>query len=135
MIIDEKKKGRYQSAIDGYKRFIGRKNIEWFEPPKALWRREGLRVSINPELGLNINAKKHVIKLYFKKERLSKRKIDVILEMMEQSLRRQLKQTTKVAVLDVTNSKLFSLSGRELDLEPLLIGEASSFVAIWNRIK
>src|SRR5438046_71606 len=37
-----KKLGRYSAAIKGYKKFIGRKNIQWFEPLSSDWSYEDL---------------------------------------------------------------------------------------------
>lgn len=62
-LTDPKKRNRYPDAISGYKKFLGRKTFEWFNPPKTLWSAGGLDVRINPELGLIISGERHVILL------------------------------------------------------------------------
>jgi len=133
-ISDPKKQNRYPSAVAGYKKFIGRKIVKWFDPPKHLWTRSGLDVRVNPELGLEYNSQRHIIKLYFKDEKPNKQKFDVVLAMMEEALRSKLKAGDTLAILDVSNSKLHTSSGPQPSLTPLLVGEAAGFVATWNQI-
>lgn len=46
----------------------------------------GLDVNISPELWLEIDGKKHVIKLYFKSDALSQIKADLILRLMDREV-------------------------------------------------
>jgi hypothetical protein len=134
-LVDRKKRNRYPDAIKGYKKFLGRKQIQWFEPAKTLWFKEGLNVKINPELGLQISGERNVIKLYFKDEKLEKRKVDVVLALMEDALRKKIGASDKIAILDVSSNIFFPSEGVKDNILPLLIGEAASFVAIWNQLK
>lgn len=47
-----RKVARYTAAIRGYKKFLGHKNIRWFDPATDDWTYEDLSVKVNPELGL-----------------------------------------------------------------------------------
>lgn len=47
------------------------------------WIVSELDVRINPELGLEFDSKKYLIKLYFKNDKLSKEKITQVLTLME----------------------------------------------------
>jgi hypothetical protein len=71
-LTDKKKQARYPEAVKSYKRFLGKKEIHWFNPPRAMWKYGGLTVRVNPELGLQIKGKKYAIKLYFKGEKPTK---------------------------------------------------------------
>lgn len=133
-LTDQKKQNRYPEAIEGYKKFLGRKQIQWFEPCKAIWSNSALDVRINPEIGLIISGERYVIKLYFKDERLEKRKVDVVLTLMEEALRGSIEPSDRIAILDITSNALFQSTGLKRNLVPLLGGEASSFVTIWNQI-
>lgn len=133
-LVDRKKRNRYPDAIKGYKKFLGRKQIQWFEPAKTLWSKEGLNVKINPELGLQISGERNVIKLYFKDEKLEKRKVDVVLALMEDALRKKIGASDKIAILDVSSNALFPSEGLRGNIVPLLIGEAASFVKIWDQL-
>ncbi len=131
---DHKKIGRYVAAVRGYKKFLGRKHFSWFEPPHAVWLPSRLRVRINPEIGLRIADSKYVLKLYFKTESLSKRKVDLLTYLLRHQLRSSASEDAEFAVLDVANAKLFRATQTATDLMPLLLGEAASLVAIWDGI-
>lgn len=133
-ITDTKKVKSYRSVVAGYKKFWGRKNIEWFEPPFKHWVNDDIDVRINPELGLSINNEHYVVKLYLKGEKLSKAKIDQILTLLESELRSELPAEVKVAVLDVQQGKLYPKSDNNMSLLPLLMGEAKSFEIMWKQL-
>lgn len=132
--VHPKKKDNFQEAIQGYKKFWGRKDLQWIEPVFKHWQIDDLNVKINPELGLIINGKPHIIKLYLKSDKLSKNKSDQILALLESELRRKAGKQTAFCVLDVRQGKLYCNEERRKDLIPLLVGEAKSFVSIWNSL-
>ena len=133
-ITDAKKISNYQTAIDGYKKFWGRKNLKWMNPPYKHWIVNDLDVKINPELGLEYDSNFYVIKLYLKSDPLSKNKIDQILALMEKELRPKVEDEVIFAVLDVKNAKLHSNETKDTLLMTLLVGEALSFETIWKAL-
>ena len=132
-MTDPKKLRRYPGAIRAYKRFLGRKQVTWFDPPADIWSHAGLNVRVNPELGLEIDGQRYVIKLYFKEEAPTKSRLQVILELMRLSLDGSTASGDIFSVLDVSNTKLTSATGNAT-VEPLLKGEAASFVQIWSSV-
>lgn len=133
-LTDPKKQTNYKEAIDGYKKFIGKKTIVWFDPPFTHWRVGELDVRVNPELGLFYDETYYVVKLYFKSEKLSKDKIHQILTLMENQLGNLSGDKRKMAILDVKNSKIFVKDDEDISMLPLLDGEAKSFQAIWHGV-
>lgn len=133
-LTDKKKIKRYPALIDSYKSFIGRKKIEWFEPPSKEWKKDDLRIKLNPELGLEINGKLYVIKLYFKADNLSQMKADLILLLMNSKLKKEDYKDVTFAVLDVERKKMFEKTKLNKNHLPLLEGEALSFINIWNSL-
>lgn len=129
---NEKKERLYKLAIVGYKKFLGKKSHDWFKPHKAKWSHLDLVVSINPELGLVIEGKKHLIKLYLKEEKLTKARINIVIGMMRQSFPAK---AYEVAVLDVIRGQMYKGSENDISLKALLEGEAATFVAIWNGLE
>jgi hypothetical protein len=129
-----KKAGRYPAALTAYKKFLRRKQLEWFEPPVGTWTYGELQVRVNPELGLRLNGKGHVIKLYFKDEPLPRRRLAVVFQLMGIALQDKLDAGRSLAVLDVSNSKLLLPDPKAPDVTALLIGEAAAFIAMWNAI-
>ena len=55
--IYEKKFENYLLILNGYKKWWGRKKLNWFEPSSTIFSHHGIDVSINPELGLYIEKK------------------------------------------------------------------------------
>lgn len=135
--IPSDKRENYKCAIDGYKKFIGKKKTEWVNVFKKSWVFEDLSVTLNPELGLVINDKVYVIKLFFNaKEALNKRQADLILTLLEKELRAKVGGDEVIfAVLDVRRGKLFEMTDKDLKLYPLLQGEAKSFETQWKNIE
>ena len=67
--VDARKLGHYQECIAGYKRWLGRKRIVWnkaFVSEGSKWAWDQLIVRVNPELGVSVNGKPHILKLHFK---------------------------------------------------------------------
>lgn len=134
VVSDPKKLRRYPDATLSYEKFVRGKQIEWFEPPSNSWTWQDLRVRVNPELGLRINSRSHAVKLYFKDEPLTQRRLAVIFQMMKQALLPTSGPPVTVAVLDISKGKFIPLDPNAPDITPLLIGEAAAFLAIWNAI-
>lgn len=133
-LTDLKKKINYPISIDGYKKFWGKKKIEWFDPPFYHWLTGDLDVKINPELGLSFDNKFYVIKLFLKADKISKDKLSQILSLMESQLRKEAGDDIIFAVLDVKNAKLYENIKGDFTYLPLLEGEAKSFESIWKAI-
>lgn len=130
---DPKKVTRYRPACEGYIRFLGRRQMKWFAPPHAVWTPSRLRVRVNPELGLVIASTPFAIKLYFKSDKLSKQRIDLLTFLMRSQLSAS-HEGCHFAVLEVSTGKLFEANDTGLNLMPLLLGEAASFVSIWDSL-
>lgn len=133
-LTDLKKKINYPISIDGYKKFWGKKKIEWFDPPFYHWLTGDLDVKINPELGLSFDNKFYVVKLFLKADKISKDKLSQILSLMESQLRKEAGDDVIFAVLDVKNAKLYENIKGDFTYLPLLEGEAKSFESIWKAI-
>lgn len=132
--IHKDKKANYLKAIDGYIKFWKKRKIEWFNPPKKTWSIGDLRIEVNPELGLVIKDKLHVIKLFTSANTdINKAHADLILNLMEKELREKVGGDEVIfAVLDVKRGKLFENKAKDTTLYPLLHGEARSFETIWK---
>lgn len=130
---DIKKLTAYPPLISGYKKFLGKKATAWFTPPSTVWTASGVDVMINPEIGLDIVGIRHVIKLYFKKEKLTKVRADLITHLMADALAGAAAGAT-FGVLDIRNAKLFTATTTTPALQPLLLGEAAAFAAMFSNL-
>ena len=139
-LTDEKKRRCYPELIAGYKKFLGRKKLEWIKPPKKDWKIGGVTITVNPEIGLEEKKKSgssnfYIVKLYFKDDALKKAQADQILTLMEMQLRSKVNEPEiKFAILDIRRSKLHIKQDQELKELPLLKGEANSFATMWNSL-
>lgn len=133
-VTDSKKLSNYPDLISGYKKFWGRKQMNWFVPPHRKWSVGDIVIRINPELGLEYGGKFYVIKLFFKDEKISKYQVDQILALMEYQLRSRVNEPEiKFALLDVRKGKLYENKVNS-DMLPLLLGEAHAFDTMWKNI-
>ena len=125
------RRDNYREMIRAYKRFLGRKSVEWFEPPSGAWRQGVLQVRVNPELGLDIDGTPFVVKLYFKSDPLPKNRALSVTHLMETTLRRRCRNEETMGVLDVKRGKLIHPTLPDPDLELLLRAQANAFLSIW----
>lgn len=129
----EPKKKAYPNAVAGYKKFLGRKEIEWFEPEKTIWETTDLIINVNPELGLVINGRPTILKLYFCKESITKDKANLIRLLMLEAMKES-HPGTPVGLLDVQKNKLYDEGQVPRELIPLLVSEAASFASLWRSL-
>lgn len=133
-LSDAKKKANYPFAIDGYRKWWGNKQLKWFVPPSATYSKHGFDISVNPELGLEVNGIRHVIKLYLKDEKLTKLRIDLITSLMHESLPQEAGTKTAMCVLDVRNSKLYGPPINSAALMPMVEAELSYIASLWPHV-
>lgn len=133
-LTDKKKKTAYPDLIAGYKKFLGRKSYVWFTPPKHKWEHAGVAISVNPEVGLEFDGVRHVVKLYFKAPKLGKIQMDIVTHLMTTFLPKPLSDVTSFDMLDIRNSKLILGTPTDPSLTALLEGEAASFAQIYKSL-
>ena len=131
---DKKKWQNYSKIIEGYKKFWGRKQTKWFEPPRGQWNENSITVILNPELGLKINNEKfYAIKMYFKADPLSKNRIDISLFLMHQFLPKMINGDEIIySILDIRKSKLYTPTSFPEDILNALIAETAYISSIWT---
>jgi hypothetical protein len=130
---DTKKWEIYTLLLSQYKKFIGRKNLFWFQPPRSNWLANDISVLLNPEMGLIINDVPHVIKLYMKADKLSKEKSTISLFLMHQVLPpNHNNQSVVYSILDVRQNNLIKTEGFPQNILSALTAETAYINSIWN---
>jgi hypothetical protein len=129
----ESKKMNYKRHIENYHKFLGRKEIVWFHPPKSKWNYEDLVVTINPELGLYINGKPHIIKMFLKDGEVSKRKAEALFFVMKSEFEEDFPETT-FGLLELKKSKLHVPTKEPENISVLLRAEATAFLEIYHNL-
>ncbi|WP_035237451.1 hypothetical protein [Desulfobacter vibrioformis] len=133
-LTDKKKETAYPAIISGYKKWWGKKQMSWFEPPNDLFSSHGVDISVNPELGLEINGTPHLIKLYFKSDPLTKNRIDIITHLMAAVLGNACPPSTEMSVLDIRRSKLISPTVEISLIDGIIDAELAYISALWSSI-
>jgi hypothetical protein len=132
--VHEKKKASYLAVVAGLKKFIGRKQYTWFDPPKQNHAIGALTLNVNPELGLDIHGVHHVVKVYLKDDPpLTKPRIQIILHVMEQALTDPSTPRT-FAVLDARKGRLHTSGPQPTGIAALLAGEAAAFATMFAQV-
>lgn len=132
-VNNESKRENYPAVAAGYKLFRGKRKITWFAPPQGNWSAQGIRVSLNPELGLEFGGVRHVVKLYFKSDQPRKLEVRAILSLMDAELQDS-KSTLNMGVLDVRRAKLITDNPPNPALLALMQGEAAAISAMWPSV-
>ncbi len=113
------------------------KTCTWFAPPAGIFTYKNLSITIKPELGLRYKRKgtstvnNYLIKLYYKKEVLSRAHANVALALMQDQLDNALNIPTEYCILDLRRGKLFYRDKRMKNPMNVVVGEAESFLTIW----
>lgn len=121
---------RLEALADAYIGWWGQRRLEWFEPGWQIGSLQGLPISVNPELGLDIDGRPHLVKLYFKENPLPQPLADVAARLMARVLADQSPRDAAMAVLDVRRRRLYCMTARP-DLDVLLDAEVAAFGALW----
>ena len=128
---NKKKIPHFNSIIAGHKKWLRRKDLKWFAPPTEVWQCGQMSVSINPELGLIVDGVPHLIKIYFKGEKLARSRVNIITQLMTTALASATREHCVMAVLDVRKARLFAGQGNDPRLEAQLRAEAAYWNALW----
>ncbi|MHB8954571.1 MAG: hypothetical protein ACYC4U_16490 [Pirellulaceae bacterium] len=132
-VNNRSKQDNYPAIAAGYKSFQGKTQVKWFSPPQGNWTAQGVRVSLNPELGLEIKGTPHVIKLYFKADQPRKLEVRAILSLMDAELQNP-NGSLVMCVLDVRRGKLITDNPPNPALMALMQGEAAAIAAMWPAV-
>lgn len=127
---DSRKAEKFEECRQGLTKWAGRKELVALPKSRARWHSEGLTVRINPELHLNIAGKPHLIKLYFKGEKISKQRVDVALHL----LKSKAGKGTTAGILDLRRARLYVPTVAKPGMAALLKAEAAAFNSLWESI-
>jgi hypothetical protein len=130
---DETRKKHYPLVIAGYRSFLADGAKNFFEPPRTGLSLGPLEVDVNPELGLIIDGKKHLVKLYFRQDPLMPRRTALVLALLSRGLCQSNPEFVP-AILDVRSAKLHTSAMTSPKIDLLLRGEAASFAAMYAAI-
>lgn len=133
-VSDPKKRDHYAACRKGLRKWTGgrsKKKLDWKKPRKAVWASGELEVNISPELWLDVDGESHVIKLYFKADKLSQHKVNLSLRLLETTVGKH----GRVGILDVQQGRLFAQTTEPPEgIDLLLASEATGLATLWNSL-
>lgn len=124
----------YSAVIAAYKKWSSAKSIEWFDPPSSKYAKHGFDITVNPELGLVIDGKPMVIKLYFSADDLPKAKCRMMNDLMAVALKGTLKNDVKCCILDIRNNKMIQGGSVSASFDTLVSAELGYIASVWESV-
>ena len=125
----ETRQKNFINIVEGLSQILQEKEFEWLNPPKKIIFLESLPIKINPEIGLKLDNKSFIVKLYFKKEIPSIEEINIGLQIMSES---HLLTDCIPAIIDLPRGRLFYLENSNEELSALAAAEAASLLSLMN---
>lgn len=133
--VREDVRENYNQMIVGYMKFWKPTRMAWLKPVKKVINIGGVKINLNPEIGVKWQGKEYMIKLYLKAgENLDKRHADIILALMESELREKVDNDLEFGILDVRRGKLFLHTDNDPRLLILLKTEGMEFAEMWKEL-
>jgi hypothetical protein len=129
---DDRKATNYAIGKARYLEWLGDREVRWLGASPCDWVSGELTVRVKPDLVMALGGTPHVVQLWCRKDPLGKRQADPILCLLTET---HGFAGATVGILDVQRGRLLSADRRSQGLEPLLAGEAASFVAMWHRLR
>jgi hypothetical protein len=121
----------YVEAMAGYLKWVGRRRLTSRGQLRRDWTHGVLTVNVNPELDMDINRVRTIVKLYFNKDALTKTRLDTALHL----LRMTTPPAAAAAILDVRRGRLYSAAPRLDSTMDVLLGvEAEGLVELWRTL-
>lgn len=106
------KKRHFKELVYGYQKWAKSKRIAFLEDNSCIFDLDGVELSINPELILQINGEPTVVKLYFKQENLEKDAANMIATLLLMAFQDYDKkyQNYRFGILDIRRGRLYRIT-------------------------
>jgi hypothetical protein len=132
-LSDPKKVANYPELAKGLKQFIKNRDLVWHVPPRAEWVCGNLTVVVNPELHVDIDGQRHVVKMYLKGQKINRQRVAIINHLLDEVLRPRVGQAV-LGVLNVRKGRFYPWEPSASGMMSLLEGEAATFAQIYQDV-
>jgi hypothetical protein len=129
--ITSNRAGNYKVRLNTYKKWWGKHTITWTGGKSYVWKNGSVEVNVNPDLFVEIDGERYVLKLYFNKDPMPTDRANTVLRLLQLGFQRRDPEVT-VGILDVGQGKVILPTRNLKGLDPVLAGEAASFAAMWE---
>jgi hypothetical protein len=121
---------RYRRAADGIVHYRGRREIEWFDPPRLRWNWSGLTVTCNPDLGVVDRDTRYLLRFYYDAATAPRALVSAHAELIY--VARGSATGVEAGLLDVDRARIRTAQSTARWTETLE-QEAENFMNYWNR--
>ena len=139
-LTDERARRLFSAAERGYLSFVdapvirGNKEPTWFIPPMRDYPIGPLTLRTDPEIGLLIDGRPHVLKLYLRGDPINPQQIAITTTLLTSALQTTWPGVT-FGVLDVRRGRMFTYRRAEHDIATLMKAEAATFSALYAALR
>ena len=127
-VQDPRKLSNYEDCRGALTRWASGKTINSRARHRATWSAANLDVKVNPDLDLEVDGQRYVMKLYFKADETSGARQAVILHLLGEVAPRN----ADAAILDARRGRLLTAGEADPNLGALLASDAAAFVTLWG---
>jgi hypothetical protein len=125
---DPKKHDRYAECLRGLAAWTKGRSFSSSTRKAGTWTSGRLTVVVNPELVLDIDGRQTAVKLYFRRKRLTKPRVDTLLHLLDAGLPGR----ARPGILDVPRGRLIVETVTVSGLDIVLQGDAAQFMTMWD---
>lgn len=110
--INPKKLNCYEESIRCIKEFLQDKIYSWEPISNFKVEYAGLNIIVNPHFGLKINGALYLIRIHFKKNEISLKKIKILQKIMQNAYQNEA-DNIKLSIWDIRRCKFYSIGLNE----------------------
>jgi hypothetical protein len=128
-IEDDVKAHHYEICFDAFQKWLAKTDFTIISHPAPVsWDAGEIRISVNPELIIDIDGVRYIVKLYLAKERLSQPARRAYAWLVNQTHG----TGAKPAILEVRKGRLNACPDPNKKVGQWIKGEVAAFVALWK---
>lgn len=122
-------------VVKAYIAWCKGKGLSHFTARKGYWNEQGVEVRVNPELGLVIDGRPHLIKVNFTKFPVPQSEAKIMMHLMHRVLAPQAPEGCVMAVLDLATGKMHRSPRPSATLDLFLERHAAEVRRTWEEVE
>jgi hypothetical protein len=130
--VSEARQGHSRAVANGFIAWAQAHDPEYFVPPKGTWRHRDVKVTVNPELGVVINGRPHILKLNYTAMPTHAEEAPVMAHLMHRTLGRRAPKGCRMGVLDVRTGRMVTTGRPKVAMDSVVEGCAAEVSALWD---
>lgn len=129
---NDARRARYEQLVSGFRRYRGRRAIQWFEPPALAFTHGALTVQCKPDLGIRDGNGRYLLKLHYGTTPPSNERVSVVAQVIRSAMRGAVASDMRFGILDLRRGRLRARAGNQA-MADAIEEEAETFLSYWKR--